>query len=260
MNRTASSRGAPCPGALALDERWIADASPDDPVRLHAAACPDCAAHLVGLDEAAALVRRVVLPAVLEAAPTGLARWRRRAPRPALAFGLVLALGLALTGVAARWIARPESAPAGGGVAFKGSVGLEAVVQRGGQVFAVDAGAPLFRGDRVRFRLDLPRDGHLFVVALDARGALIALYPFGGPGSAPVSRHLDALPGSVELDGARGVERVYALFGAAPFTLAQVREAAAGVRDERALVAAERLPLQLDQASLLIHTNPELRP
>ena len=247
-----------CPSGLALDERWLTRGREAPPDPRHAEACPDCVLHMAALDEAEAFVRQAILPAALEATPAAPAWWR--APRPALAFGLVLALGLALTGVAARWIARPDPAPTGGGVAFKGSIGLEVLALRGEQVFTIQAGAPLYRGDRVRFRLDLPRDGHLMVVALDARGALHALYPFAGQGSIAASRRLEALPGSVELDGARGVERVYALFGAQPFTLAQVRRAAAGVRDERALVAMERLPLPLDQASLLIRTNPEPRP
>ena len=78
-------------------------------------------------------------------------------------------------------------------------------------------------GDRLRFVYSAPRARYLAILSLDGARRASVFYP-AGERAARIEPGVDvALPAAVELDGALGEERVYALFCDAPAELAGLR-------------------------------------
>jgi hypothetical protein len=107
-------------------------------------------------------------------------------------------------------------------VRFKGSA-LRVFYKRDGEAQRLMPGVHVRTGDALRFAYDAPRDGYLMIVDVGGRGQVQALYPFGAresvavhPGDNPL------LPGGIALDGEPGPERLVAVYGCKPFTLAAV--------------------------------------
>ena len=66
---------------------------------------------------------------------------------------------------------------------------------------------------------------YLLVGSRDGAGAFSVYHPFGAQQSQPVAGAKVELPGSVELDGTLGEERVVAAFSDEPITAAQLEAA-----------------------------------
>jgi hypothetical protein len=141
------------------------------------------------------------------------------------------------------------------GVGAKGQLVLEAFCRRGESVFRVEDGAALLAGDRLRFAYTAPRDGHLMVFGVDDGGQLFPYYGEGEGMLASIAVAAGAsvmLPGSVELDNHRGVERVFALWSPAPVDATGVRRAVAQALAAGDIARATRLNVPADQVSYLL--------
>lgn len=175
------------------------------------------AAHLAPFDWEllSSAAHRVEEPAAqLEAPePTPLPWWRRVWLAPVLLACLVLVVVFV---------------PRDGYRGAKGTVDLDFMVMRDGQVQPGDEGALFHAGDRLQFSYRTTGLDDIVLVSIDGAGTLSTWYP--GTGDEPLAivpgeRHF--LEGSIELDGAPGPEVFVAVFGAGSVAEAQelVRQA-----------------------------------
>jgi Domain of unknown function (DUF4384)/Putative zinc-finger len=105
----------------------------------------------------------------------------------------------------------------------KGSEHIAFFLKRGDQVQRGAREQRVQPGDQLRFLYTAPRTRYLAIVSLDGAREASVFYP-ASERAARIEPGVDvALPSAVELDGALGEERVYALFCDAPVELAFVR-------------------------------------
>ncbi|HEY0713951.1 MAG TPA: hypothetical protein VGF45_14820 [Polyangia bacterium] len=257
---------APCPSFLAL-ARWEASGTGD--IADHVAGCARCTDRLADLrtdrevllgsapTENARRAAREIL-ATSHAAGTRESLWevlRRRA-------GIVLP-AFAAVGLLAIFLQRAPlpTAPAidadRTAERAKGALLFEMYRQRepNGPVEIARDGDQYQPGDRLRFEYSTSAPGYLFVVGVDDTGAVFPYYPDDSSPGIPVKIARRAmLSDSIELDGHRGTERIFALWSPRPIPGATVQSAVA-----EALRAAggelekiERLPIDADQATRLL--------
>lgn len=112
-------------------------------------------------------------------------------------------------------------------VGVKGDPTLEVYASRaGGGAFAVTNDVALKPEDRIRFVVNPAGGKYLLVVSRDGAGAISVYYPFGEQKSALVASNTKSeLPGSVELDGTLGNERLFAIFSNEPVNASTVESA-----------------------------------
>jgi len=210
-------RGPECVSDLSLDRLALGEVGPQEQATLtaHLAVCPDCAAASTRLGEDRALFAREAAIANLaaDAAMRAASRPRRRWP------WLVAPLGLLAAGATAFTLfVKPVPE-----LRTKGEFSLSSYVlhPESATAGALHLGEPLHPGDRVQFRYNGGKAGHLAIVAVDATGDVAVYYPPGAV-AAPVAAGTDLpLDSAVELDGTLG------------------REVIVGVRCERAIPVAE---------------------
>lgn len=220
------------------------------------AACPHCAARLGSLrGEAQAFLQSAhvghesaAILARLDAPAPARRRWWARPWVPALA--AAVALLAVLTAL--------PTAPTVSTTRVKGGgPGLVMFVKDAQGVRRGEDGVHLSPGDQVQFRYEAGGHRHLFLVSIDAAGAVSPLYPETATESIPVEPEgTHVLEGSVILDDAVGPERFVAVFSARPIPFAELAGAAArGLADGGGVTALSTLPLARDdvrQASVLI--------
>ena len=239
-------RGPDCPSDLRFDQLRSGELSGKaaEACRSHVAGCVDCARRFKALDEAATnFLGRDVGPAVaaIHAASGG------RVPEEvAVAFGarsgaakppawrsaLWAFLGAAVTaGVAVAVWPRPEmvsvvplpSPVEPELIRVKGSLGLVVHRARGSETTTLFSGDSARPGDRLSFEVDLPADGFVMVLGVEASGQTYVSYPLAGAAAAPVSGGDDqTLPGSAELDDSVGNEHLALIWCPAPFTAGEL--------------------------------------
>jgi hypothetical protein len=139
--------------------------------------------------------------------------------------------------------------------AIKGGLVVETYCKRGDKVFPAVDGQDFLEGDRLRFAYSNDRPGYLLVFGVDDVGRIFPYYQQGalaGSYAEPGARVL--LPGSVELDGHQGWERIYAVWSEA-----QLRDDVVRASVATALAAAGNdirrvtpLDLPVDQVSMLL--------
>lgn len=149
-----------------------------------------------------------------------------------------------------------EAPQSGLGVRAKGGLVLQIIAKRGDEQFALTDGADAKPGDRLRFSYTKPADGYLMVFSVDDAGEVSPYYQDGKLKGMPISAGTRMLPGSIELDGHQGWERVFALWSWSALDEAAVRvSVTAALRqagdDVRKL---DRLPLstEVDQSTVLL--------
>lgn len=227
----------------------------------HAADCVRCRTVLTELAEARQQLLGDTPIEVSQSAARGImamAADRRAARR--FRFMFWLPVGLAPVAIGLLLFALPNrdvstvamsSAPT---ARAKGSLALEMHCKRGDTVFPVVEGADFFAGDRLRFTYTKAEPGFLIVFSVDDSGRVFPYYPDGALTGMEASAGSGVmLPGSVELDGHHGFERIFALWSTQTLHDKTVRKAVetalAADRDIRHL---QRLPLEVEQVSYLL--------
>jgi hypothetical protein len=105
----------------------------------------------------------------------------------------------------------------------KGGEHIAFFLKRGDQVQRGARDQNVQPGDKLRFLYSAPRARYLAIVSLDSKHQVSIFYP-ASERAERVEPGVDvALPSAVELDGALGEERVYALFCDVPLELAALR-------------------------------------
>jgi hypothetical protein len=218
-----AGRPAGCPSDLTLDRLHAGELPPEQAraLREHAEGCEGCrgrmALRTLGFAAFPEAQPGRLLAGVLAGIEEAPARpWWRLTWLRFGALGAAAAAALVLLAVAF-WppaVERPDPA-----VRTKGSLGLTVFLKRGDQVVEALSGDAFRAGDRLRFALDLPAAGHVFLVAQDAQGHLEPCHPFGpGAASRPVQAgSTGPLEGAVELDGAPGDEWIHLVHCTRPF-------------------------------------------
>ncbi len=209
-----------CPSDLALD-RLVArelDATATTQLEAHVAGCASCQARLTTLRQGwaahPAVDERKLLAHIRQAAAAEPTPWWRRLQLPAL--GAVLATGVM---VVALWRAPPTTDD---GLRAKG--GLLLRVYRAtaeGNAEALESGATLRGGDRLRFVADFPANGMAAIVGVEASGALYVAWPTEQSAAAVKKGVGVELPGAVALDDSSGDETLFLVHcpgRAEPFT------------------------------------------
>jgi hypothetical protein len=109
-------------------------------------------------------------------------------------------------------------------VRVKGSIGLRVYRMRGDTVEEVTSGDTFASGDKLRFKVTLPRQGELFVVGAEANGKLYGAYPAEGHRSVALDAGSDQLlDDALELDASTGREWLHAVYCPKPFALSDLR-------------------------------------
>ncbi len=211
----------------------------------HADACARCRAELSDVARARERFAEHVFPRTRATVARRGARpsaWRRLLPP----LGLAAAVGGA---AAVLLVALPDRAPV---LQTKGAGALSVFALRGERVFAVEDGARLRPGDRIRFAVQGAGAAFVLVASIDGRHQVSVYQPSTALG--PDAGAVQALPESIHLDDALGPERIFAFFSDRPVSEAEVSRglAALGAAGPEAVRRARRLPLPFAQASILI--------
>lgn len=242
-----------CPTDLALEKHLLDPAA--SALSGHLAACAPCRARVARMEEEGRRFRQFVYPATVErieaAARRRPARWWLAvlAPAPALAAAVLAVL-----------LVRPAGPPDDYlGLKGAGGVGLTAFVREAGAARPVPDGGAVAPRAALRLRVRTAAPCRAFVLSIDGRGAVSRLDGGGAEGlSLPAGPH--DLPGGVELDGAPGPERLFAVCapdGAGwPAIEAAARAAAAGGAAGVRRAGALPLPAGVAQATLLLEKAP----
>jgi hypothetical protein len=214
----------------------------------HARACPRCRAELDDTARARERFLAHIFPrtrAAVARRGAGPSRWRRLLPP----LGLAAAVGGAAAAGLVLLVSVPDRGPV---LQAKGAGALSAFVRRDERVFAIEDGARLRRGDRIRFAVRGGGAAFVLVASIDGRRQVSVYQPSTALG--PEAGVVIALPDSIRLDEALGPERIFAVFSDRPVPEAEVSRALAalGAAGADAVRRERRLPLPFAQASLLI--------
>ncbi len=256
-----------CPPRLDL-AAWASTAAtmaaPSSSMHTHVQSCPKCSRYVQELQDArqellgpdpawtSRNAARTIL-ATAEARKRSRTGWRWAWPVAALPaaalVGLFVMSGRNVPDNGA------EAITAAGSVRTKGSLALAIVSKRGEALFPISDGDEVLAGDRLRFEYTQAQPGFLMVFSVDDQGTVSPYYDDDRLKSVPVTAGSRiALPGSVELDDHKGVERVFALWSPQPLeggaVQAAVNQALAQAGGNVANVV--KLPVQAQQTSVLL--------
>ncbi|QRN99376.1 hypothetical protein JRI60_10305 [Archangium violaceum] len=201
-----------CPSDFTLDRLHAGELPKEDTLKAerHVAGCVECGARMTerragfgaieGVDPRVMLARiRTGLdkPAPL---PERLLGWLRQRSAP---FAAAAAAAVVLLVVSTQQVRPPENRA-------KGSLALHVFRFAGDHSEETVSGGAFKPGDRLRFVVDLPAEGHVTVLGVESSGALYTAWPFE-PGVQ--TRFAEgtgiALPGAVSLDEKPGRETLY---------------------------------------------------
>jgi hypothetical protein len=220
-----------CPSDFALD-RFVSGelaAAQSEPIQKHTDTCQTCQTRLTerragfdamdGVDPRRMLARIRTATAEAEEAPAlGILGWLRR-----------LAAPLVVATVAAAVLLIPRKGPDDAVVRTKGGFALHVLRFTDGRAEETISGARFHSHDRLRFTVDLPRDGAVGVLGVESSGSLYTAWPLeaGTPRDQKAGTRVE-LPGAVELDDARGQETLYGVLCPQAAQLAQCRSRGTG--------------------------------
>ncbi len=243
-----------CPTDLALECHLLDPAA--SPIAAHLSSCEPCRARLARMEEEGERFRRFVFPATVdrveEAARRRPVRWwiAVLSPVPAVAALVTVILAVGAPGPREEYV----------GVKGGGGLGLSAFVQDAGGARTVPDGGTVAANAALRLRVRTLAPCRLFVLSIDGRGTVSRL-DAGGPQGLPLAAGRHDLPGGVELDGAAGPERLFAVCTPAGGSWPDVEKAgraaaAGGAGTVRRSARLGSLPAGAAQTTLLLEKAP----
>jgi hypothetical protein len=210
-----------CPSDTLLDRYHLEElaAGEGDKVRSHIDLCPRCKQRLeyrkLGFDAHEDLDPARLSNRILSAAD------ERRPKRIWILGGLgaAVAAGLLFMIVWLQTVPEPEIPT----VRVKSGLGLTVFRNRQATVVELESGSSCQEGDLLRFRVDLPEDGHLMVAGVEQNGTLYSAYPIGKSESVAVEKSVSHdLPGAARLDDSLGEEWLHLVLCPKTFSLADL--------------------------------------
>jgi hypothetical protein len=244
---------ATCPSDLALETYLLEPKT--SPLAPHLETCAPCSARIARMQAEGDEFRQFVFPATVEAVEAA----AEKRSRSWLRWPMLLAPLAAAAAVAVTLVVRMPG-PDDGYLGVKGGgLGLAVYVNGGEGVAAVADGAPVPASAALRFKVQPEGDCYLWILSVDAKGAVSRLYPPAGAvadlrGSGPV-------PGGAVLDGQPGPERIFAACAPnASTSWAEVQAAAASAAGGADKVRAARglggALAKAKQATVLLEKRP----
>jgi hypothetical protein len=202
-----------CPSDFALDRLHAGELPQEAALEFerHVAGCADCGARMAerraGFDAIEGVDPRVMLsrirtgldtPAPL---PQRLLTWTRRQFTP---LAVAVTAALALVVVTNRQLVEPP------GTRLKGSLTLHVFRFSGDHAEEVISGSTFAPGDRLRFVVDLPAEGHVSVLGVESSGTLYTAWPLNAESQTRFAEGKGIeLSGAVSLDAQPGRELLY---------------------------------------------------
>ncbi len=204
--------GPECPSDFTLDRLHAGELPPAEAQRAerHVAGCADCGARLAerqagfgamdGVDPRVMLgrIRKGLDEPARSSVSERLSGWMRR---------LLTPVAMAATAAVVLMVVVPGQQQ---GTRMKGALALHVFRLTGDHAEEVVSGDTFAPGDRLRFSVDVPSEGHVTVLGVEASGALYTAWPLE-PGVQTRFEEGDgiALPGAVSLDAQPGRETFY---------------------------------------------------
>ncbi|AKJ07016.1 uncharacterized protein DUF4384 [Archangium gephyra] len=204
--------GPECPSDFTLDRLHAGELPPEEArkTELHVAGCAGCGARLAerkaGFDAVEGVDPRVMLARIRKGLDEParasfserLIGWSRR---------LLAPMAMVATAAAVMMVVVPGQQQ---GTRMKGALGLHVFRLTGDHAEEVVSGDTFAPGDRLRFSVDVPSEGHVAVFGVEASGALYPAWPLE-PGVQTRFEEGDGieLPGAVSLDAQPGREMFY---------------------------------------------------
>lgn len=194
-----------CPSDLTLDRLHAGELPPEEAARAerHVAGCATCGARMAE--------RRAGFDALEGVDPRAmLARIRSGLDRPASLSERLRRLLAPLAVVATAAVALVVVTREDPGTRLKGALALHVFRLAGDHAEEMVSGAAFAPGDRLRFAVDLPTEGHVAVLGVEASGTLYTAWPLdSGARTDLAAGNGIALPGAVALDAQPGRETLY---------------------------------------------------
>jgi hypothetical protein len=201
-----------CPSDLALDRLHAGELPPEQaqPCERHVAGCAECGARMAERRAGFDALEGVDPRAMMARIRTGLDR--PASPSERLRAGvrrLLAPLAVVATVAVALVVVTREDGDLPG-TRLKGALGLHVFRLAGDHAEEVVSGGTFAPGDRLRFAVDLPAEGHVAVLGVEASGALYTAWPLepGTQTRLAAGKGLE-LPGAVSLDAQPGRETLY---------------------------------------------------
>lgn len=205
--------GPGCPSDLTLDRLHAGELLRDQAQRTteHVAGCSACQARMAerraGFDGLEGVDARVMLGRIR----SGL---EKPVSFPERLWAMLRRLSIPLTVVATAAVVlllvRPGQEIEAPGTRLKGSDVLHVFRLRGDHAEEVLSGDPFAPGDRLRFAVDLGKEGYVKVLGVEAAGALYTAWPLDSGVQTRMAAGLGIeLPGAVALDAQPGRETLY---------------------------------------------------
>jgi hypothetical protein len=242
---------ARCPSDLAL-ERHLLDPS-RSPLLAHVDACASCRERVARMRSEGEDFRRFVFPATVDAVVDAAAAPRRRW------FPLLIAPvgGLAAAAAVLLVLLRPAGPPPDYVGTMGGPITLSVFTPGADGSHALHDGEHVPASAALRFKVR-SEGCALWLLSVDASGAVTRLYPAaGGPAAPPEGGEL---PGGAVLDGVGGPERLFAVCADRPLPWSDVeraaRAAAGGGADRVRAGRRLDLPAEAAQATILLEKRP----
>jgi hypothetical protein len=204
--------GPECPSDFTLDRLHAGELPPAEAQQAerHVAGCADCGARLAerqagfgaidGVDPRVMLgrIRKGLDEPARASVSERLSGWMRR---------LLAPVAMAATAAVVLMVVVPGQQQ---GTRMKGALALHVFRLTGDHAEEVVSGDTFAPGDRLRFSVDVPSEGHVTVLGVEASGALYTAWPLE-PG---VQTRFEegngiTLPGAVSLDAQPGREMLY---------------------------------------------------
>jgi hypothetical protein len=209
---TLRKGGPACPSDLALDRLHAGELPREAAAELerHVEGCTDCGARMAerraGFDAIEGVDPRVMLarirtgldtPAPL---PQRLLAWTRRQLAP---LAVAATAAIALVVVTSQQVEQP-------GTRMKGSLTLHVFRFTGDHAEEVISGSTFAPGDRLRFVIDVPAEGHVSVLGVESSGAVYTAWPLEAEAQTRFAEGKGIeLSGAVSLDDQPGRELLY---------------------------------------------------
>ena len=261
---TAAARRVGCPSALELDAFLLAplDRQADDSMVRHVQSCRYCQQTVAEQRQARQIFESEIFPDSVGAVTEQVSNQGRVAAKLASVLqglfarpSLALASAAMLLLAAGVWQFIPKERPY---IGVKGGadadLAVEVFCKRGERVFRVSDGDALLPDDMLRFAPTILKKGFLMIVSIEEGGTVNLYYPVGGGKAALIDQSTKTLPGSIVLDESKGAERLFVVFSEKPFNFEIVARAVQeGLQHASGVEELRRLPLNLQQASLLFH-------